>query len=153
MYENPITAFPVGRQLPYGPITVSKQDIVKFAEEFDPIFFHLDEKAAKNSLLGGLSASGFHTCSLTMRMICDAYLLDSSSQGSPEVEELSWLGPVRPGDTLRGVSTVISARKSKSMPGIMIINFRHETFNQRDEPVLTMLNPGFFRLQENTDHE
>ncbi|MEM7215366.1 MAG: MaoC family dehydratase [Pseudomonadota bacterium] len=148
MFHDPVTAFPVGREIPYGPITISKQEIIEFAEEFDPAFFHLDEKAAQNSMLMGLSASGYHTCSLTMRMICDSYLLQSTSQGSPEAEEVNWHLPVRPGDILHGKSTVVSARFSKSRPEILIVLFRHETMNQQNELVLSMLNTGFFKSPE-----
>ncbi len=146
MSDNPVTMFTVGCELLYGPITISKEEIIEFAKEFDPIFFHMDENAAKNSLLGGLAASGFHTCSLTMRMMCDAYLLNSTSQGAPETETIDWLGPVRPGDTLSGKSTVLTARRSRSRRDMLIVRFRHDTVNQNNEPVLSMVNSGFFRI-------
>jgi len=148
VFSNPVTAFTEGCTIPYGPISVSKEEIIEFAEEFDPIYFHMDEEAAKKSLLGGLAASGFHTCSLTMRMMCDAFLLQSTSQGAPEAEEIDWLGPVRPGDTLSGTSTVLTARRSRSRPDMLIVRFRHETVNQHNDPVLVVVNSGFFKIPE-----
>ncbi|MGS0759075.1 MaoC/PaaZ C-terminal domain-containing protein, partial [Roseateles sp. GG27B] len=76
--------------------------------------FHLDEAAADASVLGGLSASGWHTCAMVMRMMCDEYLIDSTSQGSPGIDNLRWLRPVRPGDTLRVRMSVLEARASNS---------------------------------------
>ncbi|MEM9333014.1 MAG: MaoC family dehydratase [Pseudomonadota bacterium] len=151
MFKNPLTAFTTGREIPYGPMPVSRENIIEFAEEFDPAFFHIDEEAAKHSLLGGLSASGFHTCSLTMRMICDSYLLASTSQGSPIAEDIKWIKPVRPGDILSGKSKVVSTRRSASRPNMLIVQFRHETINQNDEAVLTMLNTGFFEIGEDCE--
>jgi len=144
-YRDPIAAFPVGKVIPLGPISVTKDDIIKFAAKYDPIYFHLDEKAAENSILGGLAASGFHTCSLVMRMLCDAYLLDSTSQGGPSVEEVYWHAPVRPNDTLHGTSTVLDARHSNSHTDQMIIKFKYEVFNQNEVKVITMTNTGFFK--------
>lgn len=148
MFQDPVKSFPVGRKIPYGPISVSKDEIIEFAEEFDPVFFHTDEEAAKYSLLGGLSASGFHTCGLTMRMICDSFLNHSTCQGSPEIEQVNWSLAVRPGDTLKGTSTVNSARFSESRPDLYLVNFTHETHNQDDNPVMTMSNTIFFKTEK-----
>ena len=145
MFKDPITAFPVNREIPYGPITVTREDIIEFASEFDPAPFHLDEAEAEKSLLGGLIASGFHTCALTMRMQCDAYLLHSTCEGGAGAEIIDWLAPVRPGDTLSGKSVIMSNRTSKSRPNIAIVTFRSETFNQNGEQVLTLVNTAFFR--------
>lgn len=137
---------PVGLELPFGPKRVTEEEIIEFAREFDPAPFHIDEQAAKNSVLGKLSASGFHTCCMTMRMICDAYLLDSTSEGAPGLEECRWTKPVCPGDTLSGRSTILSSRQSKSRPENAIMRIRHETENQAGETVLSMTTINIFRL-------
>ena len=137
---------PVGLELPFGPKLVTKKEIIEFAREFDPAPFHIDEQAAKSSPLGKLCASGFHTCCMTMRMICDAYLLDSTSEGAPGLEECRWTKPVYPGDTLSGRSTVLSSRRSKSRPKISIMRIRHEAENQSGETVLSMTTINIFRL-------
>ena len=89
-----------GLRLDFGPLDVSRDDIVGFAREFDPQGFHVDEAAAKDSFVGGLIASGWHTCALGMRLVADGFILQSSSMGSPGIEEVRWLRPVRPGDAL-----------------------------------------------------
>src|SRR5689334_18639259 len=97
-----------------GPLTVSKDDIVGFAREFDPQPFHSDEEAARDSFVGALIASGWHTCSLNMRLIADGFLLETAGMGAPGIEEVKWVKPVRPGDSLRTRSTVLESRASKS---------------------------------------
>ncbi len=136
--------FREGEVLPLGPRLVTREEIVAFAAEFDPQPFHLDEEAAKGTLLRGLAASGWHTTALFMRMMCEGFLLRSSSMGSPGVEELRWLRPVRPGDTLSGTATVVSARASSSRPEMGIVNFLFEISNQRGEPVMRIKNPIMF---------
>ncbi len=148
MFNDPIAAFPKQREIPYGPLTVTREDIISFATEYDPAPFHTDEEAAKPSLLGGLCASGFHTCSLTMRMLCDAYMLESTCEGGAEVERIDWHVPVRPGDMLSGKSIVTKARQSRSRPDITIITFQNETYNQDGVCVLTLVNTVFFRKAE-----
>ena len=136
--------FREGDSLPLGPRAVTREEIVAFAAEFDPQPFHLDEEAAKSTPLGGLAASGWHTAALFMRMMCDSYLLRTASMGAPGVEELRWLRPVRPGDTLAGTATVLSVRASKNRPDMGIVQFRFELTNQRREPVMRVRNPMFF---------
>ena len=85
--------FPVGAVFEFGGVTLTREAIVDFASRYDPQPFHLDDAAAEASLFGGLSASGWHTCALTMRMMCDAYLNRSASLGSPGIDELRWLKP------------------------------------------------------------
>lgn len=80
----------------FGPRTVTREEIVDFAAQFDPQPMHLDEEAARETMLGGLGASGWHTCAMLMRMLCDGFLLETASQGSPGVEEVRWMQPVRP---------------------------------------------------------
>lgn len=136
--------FELGQQLPFGPYPVSRQEVVAFAAEFDPQPFHLDEKAGAETLLGGMAASGWHTCALFMRMCFDGWLKDSASMGSPGVETLKWVRPVRPGDVLSGRSTVLDIRASKSKPDRGFIRFRHEVMNQGGEVVMTLDNPVMF---------
>lgn len=134
---------PVGRTFALGPVTVTVEEIVAFAGQFDPQDFHLDGDSAQARAVGGLIASGWHSCAIAMRMFCDAYLLDSTSQGAPGVGAVRWLAPVRPGDVLRGTSTVREARLSRSRPGLGIVGFDHE-LTVEDRPVLRMDNTGLF---------
>ena len=94
--------------------------------EFDPQPFHLDQDSAEAALTGGLIASGWHVAGLFMRLMADSMLLDSTSMGSPGIDTLKWLKPVRPGDTIAARSTVTGARASQSRPGMGIVRFRHE---------------------------
>src|SRR5215813_11447591 len=92
--------FPVGASGTCGPRLVTREEIIAFGREFDPQPFHLDAEAAKSTFVGELIASGWHSCALTMRIMCDGLILRSSSWGAPGVEEVKWLKPVRPGDSL-----------------------------------------------------
>lgn len=134
-----------GQALEFGSTTVSKEEIVEFARRFDPQPFHVDEEAAASGPFGGLVASGWHTAAIFMRMYVDAVLLNTASMGSPGVEELRWLVPVRPGDTLRGRARLIEATPSSTNPLRATIRSRLECLNQADEVVLTMLARGFIR--------
>ncbi|MFI0847405.1 MaoC family dehydratase [Mesorhizobium sp. IMUNJ 23232] len=136
--------FEVGASIPLGSKLVTAEEIIEFASEFDPQPMHLDEEAGKASILGGLSASGWHTCAIFMRMICDAYLLDSTSQGAPGVDHVKWRKPVLAGDTLTGRSTVTARRLSQSRPALGFVTFRFELFNQNGETVFDMQNTGMF---------
>jgi acyl dehydratase len=136
--------FPVGSVREFGGITLSKEDILRFAKEYDPQRFHVDEEAAKRSPYGGLIASGWQTCALAMRMSCDAYLLDSASVGSPGVEQVRWVKPVRPGDTLRVRLEVLESRLLKSKPGVGLVRNRWDMLNQHGEQVMQMEGYGMF---------
>ncbi len=135
--------FEPGLELPFGPHTVTRAEIVAFAAEFDPQPFHLDEAAAADSMLGGLAASGWHTCALFMRMMYDGWLSQSASMGSPGVDKLKWLRPVRPGSVLSGRSFVLQTRLSRSRPNSGFVHFRHE-IETSEEPVLVIENPIMF---------
>lgn len=137
--------FPVGKVTEFGGITLTQEDIMRFAKEFDPQPFHVDEDAAKQSVFGGIIASGWHTCGLAMRMMCDAYLLESASLGSPGVENIRWLKPVRPGDTLRVRSVVLEARPLESKPHVGLVRTRWEVLNQNGEEVMQMEGFGMFK--------
>ena len=136
----------MGTELALGPYVVSAEEIVGFARDFDPQPFHLDGDSEQARLTGGLIASGWHTCAIAMRMFCDAYLLDSGSLGAPGVDEVRWVRPVRPGDTLSGTSRVTEARPMRSREGVGIVHLDHEIKNGAGEVVCTMKNVGMMRM-------
>jgi len=136
--------FAVGTVREFGGMTLEKADIVRFARDWDPQPFHVDEEAAKRSPYGGLIASGWQTCAAAMRMCCDAYLLDAASVGSPGVENVRWVKPVRPGDTLKVRLEVLDARPLKSKPGVGLVKNRWQLFNQDGEEVMQMEGYGMF---------
>ncbi|MDZ4380092.1 MAG: MaoC family dehydratase [Parvibaculum sp.] len=130
--------FPVGETVEFGRKHVTKEEILEFASEFDSQPFHLDEEAAKQSILGGLCASGWHSCAMAMRMMCDGYILESTSLGAPGVDEVRWQKPVYVDDVIRLRRTCTERRASKSRPEMGLTKFRTEVLNQKDEIVMTM---------------
>lgn len=146
MYSDPVAVFTEGKEIPLGPVSVSKEEIIEFAAEFDPAPFHLDEEAAAKTMLGGLCASGWHTCCLTMRMINDALAVVAKPQGSPGFEECRWVAPVRPDDELSGMATVLSARRSASRPTSLVTRFHFEIKNQKQQPVLNLTKTILFEI-------
>jgi acyl dehydratase len=142
--------FVEGGSVDLGSKLVTAEEIVEFASEFDPQPMHLDADAGKASILGGLSASGWHTCAMLMRMMCDAFLLDSTSQGAPGIDYVRWKRPVLAGDTLTGKTTVLAKRLSKSRPTLGFVTCRHELFNQKGEQVLELEHTGMFLKREAT---
>ena len=139
--------FPVGSTREFGAMPVTRDATLAFAREFDPQPFHLDDEAAARSLFGKLSASGWHTCAMAMRMMCDNYLLESSSLGSPGVDNLRWLKPVFPGDTLRMRTRVLAARPMNSRPGVGLVHTEWTMLNQHGDAVLSMDGWGMFRMR------
>ena len=137
--------FPAGAVRDCGSTLVSREAVLDFARQFDPQPFHVDDEAAKNSLFGGLAASGWHTCSMAMRLMCDAYLLRSTSLGSPGIDELRWLQPVRPGDRLRAAVEVLAVKASQSKPDRGVITVQQALINQHGERVLTLIGRGMYR--------
>ena len=130
--------FPLGRTGALPPKLVTLPEVLAFAEQFDPQPMHLDPAAAAASLLGGVAASGWHTCAMLMRMMCDGFLLNAASQGSPGLKEVRWLRPVLPGDTLEASWIVTGARVSASDPGRGIVTLFYEVTRQADgEAVMT----------------
>ncbi len=121
----------------FGSYLVTKDAILAFARDYDPQSFHLDEEAAKASLLGGLSASGWHSAGILMRLSCDGWVNRSASWGGPGVDHLRWLKPVRPGDVLRARRVIISKRESKSRPAMGLVAMHSELLNQHNDVVLT----------------
>lgn len=129
--------FTPGQVIELGHRTITKDDIIRFAREFDPQVFHTDEEAARHTVYGGLLASGWHTAALMMRLLYDGLVKDVSSMGSPGVDELRWLRPVRPGDTLAGRMTVLETVPSRSKPDRGILRSLIELRNQHGEVVLS----------------
>jgi acyl dehydratase len=140
--------FAPGDSIALGPYPVTAAEIVEFAEQFDPAPFHLSEAAARDSLVGGLCASGWHCCAMAMRMMCDAFLLDSTGQGAPGIECVRWRAPVRPGDTLTGNAFILDAKPSRSRPEIGFVKFTFEFYAGGAEPVFTVKNSIMFRRRE-----
>ena len=140
--------FEVGGSISLGSKLVTAEEIVEFAGEFDAQPMHMDEAAGKASILGGLSASGWHTCSMFMRLMCNGFLLDSTSQGSPGLDYVRWKKPVLAGDTLTGKSTILAKRVSKSKPGLGFVTVKSELSNQRGETVLELENTGMFLTRQ-----
>ncbi|MAY63673.1 MAG: enoyl-CoA hydratase [Rhizobiales bacterium] len=136
-----------GTTFELGPKPVSSDEIIEFASEFDPQPMHLDEKAGEASILGGLAASGWHTCAMMMRMIYDAYVCRAAGEGAPGIEFVSWKRPVLAGDVLTGTSEVLEARRSASRPAIGIVRFRTKLTNQRGETVYESENPIMIRVR------
>ena len=137
--------FSAGQNFALGPHTVTAEAIIAFAREFDPQPFHLDEAAARNSLLGGLAASGWHSYSLCIRLMCDAVLTNSAVLGSSGMEEVKWLQPVLAGDELSGEMKVTAARPSNSRPGIGIVNFVSTLNDQQGTAKIEVTGMVFIR--------
>ncbi len=135
--------FPVGLEVEHGSHEITAEEIVRFASEFDPQPFHVDAEEASEGPFGGLIASGWHTAALYMGMFVRSQLLGSASLGSPGVEELRWLVPVRPGDVLTARSRVVEAWPSETNPQRGTIVGEHEMVNQRGEVVMRMRARGF----------
>jgi len=124
---------------------VTREEIIAFASKFDPQPIHLDDEAAKRSIVGGLCASGFHSCAIMMRHLCDNFLLRSTSLGSPGLDEVKWLRPVRPGDALRVRITVIEQRNLQSRPDVGLSKMRFELINQHGDTALEALTNQMMR--------
>ncbi len=133
--------FPPGRVGTFGPRHVTREEILAFAAEFDPQPMHLDEEAAKHSLLNGLAGSGWHLCAIMMRMMFDGFIGRTASLGSPGVNELRWLAPLRPGDDLMLEVDVTEARPSKSRPETGIVTFKAVARNATGQVLCEMVSP------------
>src|SRR4029079_8109035 len=138
----------VGSTYEYGTATVDLREAVAFAEQFDPQPIHIDPVAAAQGPFGGLIASGWHTAALMMRLFVDHYLSNVASLASPGIDELRWIKPVRPGDTLRIRVTVTEARRSRSKPDRGIVRTLIAVLNQRGETVLTMNAMNLLRCRQ-----
>jgi acyl dehydratase len=136
--------FPEGLTVELGTVEFTADAIIEFARQFDPQPMHVDPDAAKGSIYAGLIASGWHTASAYMRLLVDAVVKESASVGSPGVDNLRWLKPVRPGDTLSGRLTVLEAKPSNSRPEWGIVRSRGEMTNQHGEVVMRVEAVNFF---------
>ena len=152
---NPVTAnrrhyedLAVGEVVDLGTTSVSKEMIVTFAREFDPFPFHLDEEAAKASLLGGLASSGWQTAALTLRMLGDTFLNAIASMGGLGFSDLKWKRPVMVGDTIGGTATIAALRRSRHHPERGIVTIDLDVRNQRSEPVMTMRLANLIELRD-----
>ena len=130
--------FQPGQVNEIGPRLITREEIIAFAAEFDPQPMHLDEEAASASMLGGLAASGWHTCCIVMRMISDGMLQGTSFMGAPGIEEVNWLAPVRPGELLQLRVTVVETRASRSRPDMGFVKFLYELFGSGERPLMTL---------------
>lgn len=144
--------FHVGETFDLGPLTVTAEEILAFSKQFDPQYFHTDPERAKASIYGGLIASGWHAGALFTRMFVDGLLNEMDSMGSPGLEQIRWLQPVRPNDTLSGRVTVIDARTSKSRPAMGILRVNCEMFNQRHELLMTINGTHFIGRKPGVPH-
>jgi acyl dehydratase len=127
-----------GEQFEFGDYLVTEEEIIEFATRFDPQPFHINKAAATQTIFGGLIASGWMTASIGMRILVDNFISVKSSMGSPGVDELRFVKPVRPGDRLRLRVSVMSARKSQSKPDRGLLQFFQEIVNQNNEVVLSL---------------
>jgi acyl dehydratase len=130
--------FTPGEVIELGSRTITKEEIVAFARQFDPQVFHLDEEAARQTIFGGLIASGWHTGSLVMRLFCDGVIKDAASLGSPGIDEMRWIKPVRPGDLLTGRMTVTECVPSRSKPDRGLVRSLLELRNQHGDVVVSI---------------
>ncbi len=131
----------------FGPITITEDEIVQFGKKFDPQLFHMDPNGAKETVYGGLIASGWHTCSLFMRLFVQYYLPGQASLGGPGVDKLRWLKPVRPGDKLFARITVHKVKPSSSKPDRGVLFSFCEMLNQKKEVVMTMMGINLIRYR------
>lgn len=136
-----------GEVAEFGNHTVTEEEVIDFARRYDPQPFHVDREAARQTIYGGLIASGWMTAAVAMRLLVDHYISPLSSMGSPGIDELRWLRPVRPGDRLRLRVTVVETRRSQSKPDRGMIQILQEMMNQNDETVMTIRGWGMYRCR------
>ena len=138
--------FQVEQRIVAGPYEVLEDEVLSFAQAYDPQWFNVDAGLASQGRFGGLIASGWHTCAIAMRLAVDAALQGSESFASPGVSRVRWPCPVRPGDRLRLVATVLATRRSRSQPDLGILSWRWQLFNQCDQEVLDLEATSLFDL-------
>ncbi|MBC7514683.1 MAG: MaoC family dehydratase [Herminiimonas sp.] len=139
----------VGQTIPVGSRTVTAEEIHAFAEAFDPQPFHVDAVAASESIYGGVIASGWHTCSMMMRLMVDNFLKDAASLGSPGVDQIRWLKPVRAGDTISVSTTAVDTRPSGSKPDRGVVETEWRAVNQDGDLVASVKGLGMFLRRPN----
>lgn len=139
----------VGSRQSYGRYEVTREEVLEFAGKYDPQPFHLSDEAAAQTHFGRVSASGWHTCAMTMAMLVEHMKANpQAGLGSPGVDNLRWVKPVYPGDTLRVESEVLEKRRSQSRPEMGIFKSRSRTYNQNDELVMEMVSNGLIRVRD-----
>jgi acyl dehydratase len=139
----------VGTRASFGRYAVTREEVIAFAEAYDPQPFHLDDAAAAATHFGRLSASGWHTCAMTMRMLVENMKNNrQAGLGSPGIDELRWLRPVFPGDVLRCETEVLEKRRSQSRPDMGLFKSRLVVFNRDDVPVMTMISNGMISVRD-----
>ncbi len=136
--------FAVGERAELGRHTFTEEEIVAFGRQYDPQAFHIDPAKAKDTPFGGLIASGWQTCAIGMRLMVEGYIRNTVSLGSPGIDSIRWLKPVRPGDTVTYSRIVTESRASMSRKGVGLVKHRWEAVNQHGEMVLTMEGWGMF---------
>jgi acyl dehydratase len=141
--------FHEGQTSKFGAYEVTASEVKEFASKYDPQYFHLDEEAAKDSLFGGLCASGWHTGAMFMRMLVDSFPQDNGALGSPGINNLRWLKPVYPGYILSVKAQVKTCRLSNSKPGVGLVCMNYEIVNQHDVSVMTLESNAFFKCKNN----
>jgi acyl dehydratase len=140
---------PIGQKHAFGSYAVTREEVLAFAAKYDPQPFHLDDEAAARTHFGRLSASGWHTCAMTMAMLVGSMKdRQQAGLGSPGVDELRWLKPVYPGDTLRCETEVLEKRRSASRTEMGIFKSRTNVFNQHDEQVLSLISIGLVEVRD-----
>ena len=138
----------IGAKQNFGRYEVTREEVIEFAKKYDPQAFHLDDDAAARTHFGRLSASGWHTCAMTMAMMVENMKnVKQAGLGSPGVDNLQWKKPVYPGDTLRVESEVMSKRRSQSRREMGLFKSRAQIFNQNDEIVLEMTSNGLIAVR------
>ena len=138
----------VGTKASFGQYAVLHDEVVAFAKAYDPQPFHLSDAAAAETHFGRLSASGWHTCAMTMAMVVENLKAhDQAGLGSPGIDELRWLKPVYPGDTLRGETEILDKRASQSRPEMGSYRSRMTVLNQDDVTVMTFVSIGLIRTR------
>lgn len=139
----------VGSRQEFGRYEVTREEVVEYASKYDPQPFHLSDEAAAQTYFGRLSASGWHTCAMTMRMLVENMsVVEQAGLGSPGIDNLRWVKPVYPGDVLRCETEIIEKRRSKSKPDMGLFKSRCRTFNQDNEIVLEMVSNGLIRVRD-----
>jgi acyl dehydratase len=140
--------FSAGQVIDAGSVSVSEADIIAFAHQYDPQWFHVDAQRAATSRWNGLIASGWHTCCLAMKLVVDNVLAGTESFGSPGLTNLSWSNPVRPGDRLRLQIEVVDVRRARSRPTLGIVRWTWRMRNQHEAEVLCLEATSLFELSE-----
>lgn len=136
----------VGAKSSFGRYEVTREEVIEFASKYDPQPFHLSDEAAAETYFGRLSASGWHTCAMLMRMLVDRMAGEKQAGlGSPGVDELRWLKPVYPGDVLRAETEILEKTPSRSRPDMGSYKGRTTVYNQHDEPVMRLTSIGLIR--------